>query len=159
MNNEPDYKDNLYFEKAKEMTDLTEKWKKGELPNGLYYVENIYGTITTSEYFGESKFFVIGDDNVKKVLAPVPSYSEHIKLDKDNQRLKHEVGNLGYKIKNQRKEIEKQIEQNTQLKDLLKECKQWFDWYHIDTETGKEYIESWLKKGHEIHKKINEVLK
>ena len=45
-----------------------------------------------------------------------------------------------------------------QLKELLKECKQWFDWYHIDTGTGKEYIESWHKKGYEIHKKIDEVL-
>lgn len=46
----------------------------------------------------------------------------------------------------------------TTLKELLKECKQWFDWYHIDTGTGKEYIESWHKKGHEIHQKINQAL-
>ena len=49
--------------------------------------------------------------------------------------------------------------QNKQLKELLRECKQWFDWYHIDTGTGKEYIESWHKKGHEIHKQLDEVLK
>lgn len=44
------------------------------------------------------------------------------------------------------------------LKELLKECELWFDWYHIDTGTGKEYIESWHKKGHEIHQKINQAL-
>ena len=55
-------------------------------------------------------------------------------------------------------EWQAKLEQNAQLKELLKECKQWFDWYHIDTTTGKEYIESWHKKGYEIHKKIDEVL-
>lgn len=49
--------------------------------------------------------------------------------------------------------------ENEKLKELLKECKEWFDWYHIDTGTGKEYIESWHKKGHEIHKQLDEALK
>ena len=66
--------------------------------------------------------------------TPVPSYEElqnmneavnecmaaNIKLVEENKRLKHDVGNLGYKIKNQRHEIERQIAQNTQLKELLK---------------------------------------
>ena len=49
--------------------------------------------------------------------------------------------------------------EHMQLKELLKECKQWFDWYHIDTGTGKEYIESWHKKGRKIHKHLDEVLR
>ena len=64
---------------------------------------------------------------IDKVLAPVPSYEEWQLMQDDNKRLKHDVGNLGYKIKNQRKEIERQIAQNAQLKELLKECRECVD--------------------------------
>ena len=56
-------------------------------------------------------------------------------------------------------EWQAKLEENAKLKELLKECKQWFDWYHIDIGTGKEYIESWHKKGREIHKQLDEALR
>lgn len=35
----------------------------------------------------------------------------------------HQLGNQGYRIHNQRKEIERQIKQNAKLKDILRECR------------------------------------
>ena len=110
------------------MTDLTDKWKKGELPEGRYWVKckKWAEEIEMLEYSLGTFLDVdvpLENDQIIEILAPVPSYDEYIKLIEDNKRLKHDVGNLGYKIKNQRKEIEKQIEQNAQLKELLKECR------------------------------------
>ena len=45
------------------------------------------------------------------------------KLLDDNKRLKHDVGNLGYKIKNQRHEIDNRLKEIEKLKELLKESK------------------------------------
>lgn len=83
--------------------------------------------------------------------TPVPTFEEWEQLQNwaDFTNDYHEL----------REKLEIAEYKNAQLKEVLKECKQWFDWYHIDTGTGKEYIESWHKKGNEIHKKINEVLK
>lgn len=53
------------------MTDLTEQWKKGELPSGLYYVKTNGDSVII---LGWSKF--AGWYNIKQVLAPVPSYEE-----------------------------------------------------------------------------------
>jgi hypothetical protein len=113
-----------------QMSDLTEQWKKGELPEGDYYISN--GDEIYPDYYDRAEGFLkTYDYGVRRVIAEVPDYVE-------------------WRAK---------LEENAQLKELLKECKQWFDWYHIDTGTGKEYIESWHKKGHEIHKRLNEVLK
>jgi len=103
------------------MTDLTEQWKKGELPEGWYYVkgnraEGIYAY--TAEYLNN----MYRPRNGEIIIEQVPSYEKWQLMQDDNKRLKHDVGNLGYKIKNQRKEIERQIAQNAQLKELLKEC-------------------------------------
>lgn len=94
--------------------------------------------------------------------TPVPSYEElqnmnkavnecmaaNIKLVEQNKRLKHDVGNLGYKIKNQRHEIDNRLKEIERLKELLKECKGIFD----------ECFSPSAKHG-ELYKKINEVLK
>lgn len=55
---------------------LTEQWKKGELPDGMYYMENTDGIIGI---VGHSKVFPCY--NVKQVLAPVPSYEEYSRLE------------------------------------------------------------------------------
>lgn len=114
------------------MTNLTEKWKKGELPRGQYYVKVIPDfeySYDIAFYTGES-FELYSDKDIEQVLAPVPSYEQW----------------------------QDKLNENNKLKELLKDCREWFDWYHIDTGAGKEYIESWHKKGREIHQKINQVL-
>ena len=70
--------------KEEEMTDLTDKWKKGELPSGYYYVKNEFGNIFPSDYSEDYDYIsdtVIKDfftevSEIKDVLEKVPSYEE-----------------------------------------------------------------------------------
>ena len=59
---------------------LTEKWDKGELPEGDYYIKRrngdfLYDNIDTSGVWRNSI-----DEDILEVLAPVPSYEEYKKL-------------------------------------------------------------------------------
>lgn len=58
------------------MTDLTEQWEKGELPAGEYYIRYPFGETTTSVFDGKHWEYLFDNDEVKDVLAPVPSYEE-----------------------------------------------------------------------------------
>ena len=82
------------------MTDLTEKWKNGELEDGMYYMENTSGIIGR---VGHSKAFPCY--NVKQILAPVPSYETYLTM-KDCAKMVFEAA-----------------ERETKLKELLKECR------------------------------------
>jgi hypothetical protein len=75
------------------MTNLTDKWKKGELPEGWYYVkgsraEGIYAY--TAEYLNN----MYRPRNGERIIGQVPSYDEW----------------------------QAKLEENTRLKELLKEC-------------------------------------
>ena len=90
---------------------LTEQWKKGELPYGRYYVELAYNgnSIIMAEYWWD-KTLTLDDheysrEEVKRILAPVPSYEEW--QASYNCMLENEVLRL----------------KNAQLKELLKECR------------------------------------
>lgn len=62
------------------MTNLTEKWKNGELINeedaGCYYIETIDGEIYPDCLSPIDGFKNTYNYAVKKILAPVPSYAE-----------------------------------------------------------------------------------
>lgn len=158
---------------------LTEQLKKGKLPIGRYYIKDINDEIYISYYINNG--FILGfenfsDDEIKEVLAPVPSYEEleELKIDnhnlkawiknfqpkykemeKENQQLKtqiaklteivgvlpsnHSVGNLGYKIKNQRHEINNRLKEIDKLKELLKECGRRVRLYK-ETRSSRSYI-------------------
>lgn len=84
------------------MTDLTEQWKKGELPDDEYYCRTTHDSSVHKHYLSD-----IDNENMIEVLAPVPSYEEWEKLNwyagngvEENQELKME---------------------NAKLKELLKE--------------------------------------
>ena len=89
---------------------LTEQWKKGELPYGRYYVELAYNgnSIIMAEYWWDKTLTLDGHkysrEEVKRILAPVPSYDEW--QASYNCMLENEVLRL----------------KNAQLKELLKEC-------------------------------------
>lgn len=136
------------------MTDLTQDWKDGKLL-GLYWCK-----ITVSPYI--EIVYVDGIDNIyiTEVLAKVPSYDEWmeiknvyfdneiLRLEKENKELKtqiakltkivgvlplnHSVSNLGYKIKNQRHEINNRIKEIDKLKELLRECYKMLAQYHVE---------------------------
>ena len=91
------------------MTDLTEQWKSGELEQGWYYINSGDIDYKYSKY-NSADFFVTPHEDIKKVLAPVPSYGEW--QASYNCMLENEVLRL----------------KNTQLKELLKE------WAQFETE-------------------------
>ena len=87
--------------------DLTQQWKKGELPNGWYWVkgiraEGIYAY--TAEYLNN----MYRPRNGERIIAPVPTFEE---WQKHRKTL----------LKTQEKNCDLEII-NTQLKELLKEC-------------------------------------
>lgn len=136
---------------------LTEQWKNGELPRGQYWVKEKGGKIAEWEIGGEG-IIIETKPKIDEVLAPVPSYEEWQKLKLhdekatiklgevyiENQQLKaqiaklteiigvlpsnHSVGNLGYKIKNQRHEINNRLKEIDKLKELLKRCRDFINY-------------------------------
>ena len=96
--------ENLANENSK---DLTQQWKKGELPNGWYWVkgiraEGIYAY--TAEYLNN----MYRPRNGERIIEQVPSYEQ---WQKHRKTL----------LKTQEKNCDLEII-NTQLKELLKDC-------------------------------------
>ena len=119
---------------------LTEQWKKGELPYGRYYVELAYNgnSIIMAEYWWD-KTLTLDDhkysrEEVKRILAPVPSYNEW--QASYNCMLENEVLRL----------------KNAQLKELLNECRPALVRFvpYDDSEENARIL---------LMKEINEVLK
>ena len=114
---------------------LTEQWKKGELPNGWYWVkgiraEDIYAY--TAEYLNN----MYRPRNGEIIIEQVPSYEEW--QASYNCMLENEVLRL----------------KNAHLKELLKECIPYFNAL-VEKRLKLEYI----PQVYELLTKINEVLK
>lgn len=113
------------------MTNLTEQWKKGELPLGDYYIKLWGGEITTDTWDIDGwQYFNKKGDEVVEVLAPVPSYEEWDILNNACHELEKETACLTVDI--------------VKLKELLKEVLR---------------HELSLKEISELTRKISEVLK
>ena len=101
------------------MTNLTEQYQKGELPVGAYYVKyyndsispsiDIYRRIYSLKKESVLKFTI---NQIEEVLAEVPSYEEYL--------------SLTYAKEEDERIIAEYEAENTQLKELLKECELWF---------------------------------
>lgn len=118
------------------MTDLTDKWKKGELPDGWYWCKCYNEEIKPLYYDGdnfelddpetESYYFFLPKDIEKlTVLSPVPSYEKW----------------------------QAKLEENAQLKELLKDARnvlKMVDTYYGDYDSTKGFL---------IVERIDEVLK
>jgi hypothetical protein len=118
------------------MTDLTEQWKKGELPDGYYYCKLILNNMKPSIERCKAHCIPMGvsADRGEAVLAEVPDYVEW-----------QNMVNCACEEHEANKRL---IEENAQLKELLKECKEIFD----------ECFSPSAKHG-ELYKKIDEVLR
>lgn len=115
------------------MNNLTEQWKKGELPIGEYYLlykdgttdreyydwANVYGCVT-------EKGFGTDPNDIEEVLAEVPSYDE-LSFIKNDLTAAYEL------LKCENDQLKKWCEEfnvlevvkeNTKLKELLKKCKE-----------------------------------
>lgn len=120
------------------MTELTEKWKKGKLEQGWYYVRyknNIIDIDFAQSYcvgrfanIDVMKVFFEDDYDIEEVLAPVPSYQELQRLESDSL------------AKNEGVEIVAELkEENARLKGLLKECKEFISERLDRLHGGKKY--------------------
>lgn len=90
------------------MTNLTEQWKKGELPEGDYYLD--IGSDTIIDYWVCNHWnWTEYDSRIKAVLCEVPTYDEYQQLLSD-QLAKDEGVEINAELK----------EENAKLKDLLK---------------------------------------
>lgn len=79
------------------MTNLTEKWKNGELLEGFYYITD--GAEVTIDYYLCDYWERHFDSDVQQVLAPVPSYDHFVELtekDKENTKLKELLEQASY---------------------------------------------------------------
>lgn len=123
------------------MTDLTDKWEKGELPSGWYWVDcySVDGAVML-EYIPQHNGFGYEEKElVQAVLAEVPDYVEW-----------RNMVNCACEEHEANKRL---IEENAQLKELLKECKEWLEYLGIYkyTEDSDDCVE--------LLSELNEVLK
>lgn len=123
------------------MTNLTEQWKKQTLPLGWYYIKLQDGLIEIQQYIGGFLFDV--NNEVVEVLDEVSSYDEWQDL-----KSKLQLKETAYDFDTARLE-----EENTKLKELLKEC------HDIIYETAfKLRSVPEIDKCNEVRKQIRDVL-
>jgi DNA-directed RNA polymerase subunit L len=126
--------------------NLTEQWKKGELPTGDYYVKPKNGQVFVYHINHSVKHIYHNHaGEIKEVLAPVPSYIELQAKDSAIEQLEALNTANDYLIKL----LE---EQNQKLKELLKECRNWLKSYRDTHSSIKDDVNETICK-------INEVLK
>ena len=116
------------------MSELTEQWKKGELPCGWYWC-NCYDEETKLLYYNgdcfelddpETKnyyFFLLKDIEEITILAPFPSYEEWQASEKYNKHLEEVIKIYERKDKQATETsiaYNELLEENTKLKELLK---------------------------------------
>jgi hypothetical protein len=107
------------------MSDLTEQWKKGKLPEGFYWVKVkeeianypiLADCVRRYEYYDVYTYFPEYEDSITSVLAPVPSYEEWQALN----------GNMDSVMQTNQALCKKLSE----LKEVLKECQNMIAFKH-----------------------------
>lgn len=129
---------------VRKMTDLTKDWKDGKLSDGWYYIK--IADIVFIDFFEGKVWKNKKDEYIDEVLAQVPSYKEWIgvKQQRDlENKLRHDSDNKNWQLRTE----------NTQLKELLKECKEVIK--NVDTYYGN-YDST---NGYLVINKINEALR
>ena len=114
---------------------LTEQWKKGELPNGWYYIK--ISDIVFIDFFEGKVWKNKKDEYIDEVLAPVPSYDEWQASENYIDYLKQCISVYESKDKQATETsiaYNELLEENTKLKELLRECKEFFYENLIGTE-------------------------
>ena len=122
---------------------LTEQWKKGELPNGWYYIK--IADIVFIDFFEGKVWQNKKDEYIDEVLAPVPSYDEWQASENYIDYLKQCISVYESKDKQATETsiaYNELLEENTKLKELLKEYKNQLSEIknaYIDLTTQDEY--------------------
>ena len=90
---------------------LTEQWKKGELKEGWYYINDSQIDYKYSKH-SSVDFFITPHEDIKEVLAPVPSYEEW-------QRTFHYAGKYEHEYTSCVMDYENLKQENQHLKDVI----------------------------------------
>ena len=142
------------------MTNLTEQWKKGELPSGYYYVKNEFGNIFPSDYSEDYDYIgdrVIKDfftevSEIKEVLGQVPSYDGFMTVVRAYDGVVEENTKLKTENKWYSEQLNEAVKEISQLKELLKgarEVLKMVDTYYGDYDSINGFL---------IVEEINQVL-
>ena len=142
---------------------LTEQWKQGELPNGYYWIRLSWGGMVIMAYHTAfDGLFELDDhyydsDEISEVLAPVPSYDEWQASENYIDYLKQCISVYESKDKQATETsiaYNELLEENTKLKELLKECRPYFNAL-VEKRLKLEYI----PQVYELLTKIDEALR
>lgn len=98
------------------MTNLTEQWNKGKLPEGDYYIKRRNGDMPYDNIDSHGVWRNSIDEDIIEVLAEVPSYEEWQAKLEENDKLKTE--NKWYS-----EQLHGWVDRAGDLEELLKECK------------------------------------
>ena len=102
---------------------LTEQWKQGKLPAGWYYIK--IADIVFIDFFEGKVWKNKKDEYIDEVLAPVPTFEEWQASEKYNKHLEEVIKVYERKDKQATETsiaYNELLEENTKLKELLKEC-------------------------------------
>lgn len=137
--------------------DLTERWKKGELESGWYYVKGADGLIGMMSDYALYRVNLEHPDNEITLLAKVPSYEEYSRLEWYAGCGPDRIVELNKENRQLRKWCEEfkaldVAKENQQLKELLKECRGLLDNYNHTFET-----KDWEKSSNLITKIDNAI--
>lgn len=110
------------------MTNLTDKWKKGELPDNHHY----YFKLPKSKEYEVGNTFCLktlrwckNGDKIQ-IIREVPSYKEFITTISENDILRQENTKLKTENKWYSEQLNEAVKEEGQLKEQLKECELWF---------------------------------
>lgn len=99
---------------------LTDKWKKGELPSGFYYIRRGLSKRIDMDYLGGACF----EGNIE-VIALVPAFDEWQASEKYNKHLEEKIKIYERKDKQATETsiaYNELAKENAILKELLKDC-------------------------------------
>jgi hypothetical protein len=141
---------------------LTEKWKKGELPEGFYYVkdgENMIAEYLDGYFYNNGEPMTSFSGGVDEIIAPVPTFDEWKASEKYNKHLEEKIKIYERKDKQATETsvaYNKPAEENDKLKELLKRVVNATDFYHeIKTASVIDYG-VWYNIANEINKALGE---
>lgn len=127
------------------MTDLTEKWKAGELPHGAFYVKVFTGAILVDFFDATILKFVRCEDDIEEVIDYVPCYT-------NLQAIKERADALSDRVNCQKNRIACLEYDLNRCNRLLKECQEIIEWYKADCGYKDLPTESVLTKIEEVLK-------
>lgn len=79
--------------------ELTDKWERGELHIGAYYLKLISGALQV-DFFEGLKFCYFNSEDIEEVLAPVPTYDQFVDVSKKVEELKLQLEYAERTLKN-----------------------------------------------------------